>query len=121
MRALPKAQIIPFSAFWLRSSVVSVLISLISDTWVNGPHDIKLIWVSHVSLMRCTNARAWRTPPISVKFFPIGPYVMGLSIVTLATRSFRPTFWSGSEWIDSPKHISTHYTLIDLFILHLEA
>ncbi|ONI28293.1 hypothetical protein PRUPE_1G136100 [Prunus persica] len=34
---------IPFSAFWLRSSVVSVLISLISDMWVNDPHDIKLI------------------------------------------------------------------------------
>ena len=27
------SQIIPFSAFWLRSSVVSVLISLISDMW----------------------------------------------------------------------------------------
>ncbi|CAI0435450.1 unnamed protein product, partial [Linum tenue] len=64
-----QAQFIPFSAFWLRSSVVSVLISLISDTWVNGPHDIKLIWVSHVSPMRCTTARAWRTPPISVKLF----------------------------------------------------
>ena len=37
--------IIPFSAFWLRSSVVSVLISLISDTWANGPHDIKLIFL----------------------------------------------------------------------------
>ncbi|KAB2042102.1 hypothetical protein ES319_D02G192400v1 [Gossypium barbadense] len=35
---------IPFSAFWLRSSVVSVLISLISDTWVIGPHDIKFIF-----------------------------------------------------------------------------
>ena len=35
---------IPFSAFWLRSSVVSVLISLISDTWTNGSHDIKLIF-----------------------------------------------------------------------------
>ncbi|KAL3004575.1 hypothetical protein AAZX31_08G171700 [Glycine max] len=29
-------QSIPFSAFWLRSSVVSVLISLISDMWVRG-------------------------------------------------------------------------------------
>ncbi|KAF8050084.1 hypothetical protein N665_2050s0008 [Sinapis alba] len=28
---------IPFSAFWLRSSVVSVFISLISDIWVIGP------------------------------------------------------------------------------------
>ena len=36
-------QIIPFSAFWLRSSVVSVLISLISDTWPIRPHDINLI------------------------------------------------------------------------------
>ncbi|CAI0416116.1 unnamed protein product, partial [Linum tenue] len=59
---------IPFSAFWLRSSVVSVLISLISDTWANGPHDIKLIWASRVSPMRCNIARAWRTPPILVKY-----------------------------------------------------
>ena len=36
-------KIIPFSAFWLRSSVVSVLISLISDTWPIRPHDINLI------------------------------------------------------------------------------
>ncbi|CAI0399077.1 unnamed protein product, partial [Linum tenue] len=43
--ALAAVQIIPFSAFWLRSSVVSVLISLISDTWANGPHDIKLIFL----------------------------------------------------------------------------
>ena len=35
--------LIPFSAFWLRSSVVSVLISLISDTWPIGSHDINLI------------------------------------------------------------------------------
>uniref|UniRef100_U5FU07 Uncharacterized protein n=1 Tax=Populus trichocarpa TaxID=3694 RepID=U5FU07_POPTR len=38
-------KLIPFSAFWLRSSVVSVLISLISDTWANGPHDIKFIFL----------------------------------------------------------------------------
>jgi hypothetical protein len=36
---------IPFSAFWLRSSVVMVLISLISDTWPIGPHDIKFIFL----------------------------------------------------------------------------
>ena len=64
---------IPFSAFWLRSSVVSVLISLISDTWANGPHDIKLIfqgwgpitaaccWGSRASPQRCSTALAWRT------------------------------------------------------------
>jgi hypothetical protein len=34
---------IPFSAFWLRSSVVSVLISLVSDTRLTEPHDINLI------------------------------------------------------------------------------
>ncbi|CAI0407821.1 unnamed protein product, partial [Linum tenue] len=73
-------QIIPFSAFWLRSSVVSVLISLISDTWANGPHDIKLIFIggeahywsllqgpSRVSPLCCTIAWAWRTPPIQVQ------------------------------------------------------
>ena len=32
------------SAFWLRSSVVSILISLISDIWVISPHDIKKIF-----------------------------------------------------------------------------
>uniref|UniRef100_A0A2C9U0P8 Uncharacterized protein n=1 Tax=Manihot esculenta TaxID=3983 RepID=A0A2C9U0P8_MANES len=66
-------KLIPFSAFWLRSSVVSVLISLISDTWAIGPHDIKLLflwggsitvacyWGSRSSPLRCTTARAWRT------------------------------------------------------------
>uniref|UniRef100_A0A6N2N4D4 Uncharacterized protein n=1 Tax=Salix viminalis TaxID=40686 RepID=A0A6N2N4D4_SALVM len=66
---------IPFSAFWLRSSVVSVLISLISDTWANGSYDIKFIfrggvsitvaccWGSQPSPLRCTTALAWRAPP----------------------------------------------------------
>ena len=36
---------IPFSAFWLRSSVVSVLISLISDMRDIVPHDINLIFL----------------------------------------------------------------------------
>ncbi len=36
---------IPFSAFWLRSSVVSVLISLISDTRLIEPHDMNLIFL----------------------------------------------------------------------------
>ena len=40
-----KEKSIPFSAFWLRSSVVSVLISLISDTWFIEPHDIKCIFL----------------------------------------------------------------------------
>ncbi len=38
-------EFIPFSAFWLRSSVVSVLISLISDTRLIEPHDINLIFL----------------------------------------------------------------------------
>ncbi|KAG4157333.1 hypothetical protein ERO13_D02G056933v2, partial [Gossypium hirsutum] len=68
---------IPFSAFWLRSSVVSVLISLISDTWSIGSHDIKFIfrvgesitvacyWGSRASPGFCTIAWAWRTTPNS--------------------------------------------------------
>ncbi|KAJ4824878.1 hypothetical protein Tsubulata_007182 [Turnera subulata] len=71
---------IPFSAFWLRSSVVSVLISLISDTWAIGPLDIKLIfvrggstavacyWDPRASPKRCTTARAWRTLQFQLKF-----------------------------------------------------
>ena len=70
-------QIIPFSAFWLRSSVVSVLISLISDTWPIGSHDIKLIsygerpttvacyWGLCASPMRCTVAWAIKKRKIS--------------------------------------------------------
>ena len=50
-----KGKTIPFSAFWLRSSVVSVLISLISDTWFIEPHDIKCIFLgggpTHNSLL----------------------------------------------------------------------
>ncbi|CAL9135859.1 unnamed protein product [Musa acuminata var. zebrina] len=37
IRGISFVQSIPFSAFWLRSSVVSVLISLISDTWIIDP------------------------------------------------------------------------------------
>uniref|UniRef100_B9MX99 Uncharacterized protein n=1 Tax=Populus trichocarpa TaxID=3694 RepID=B9MX99_POPTR len=78
-RKLTSAEsVIPFSAFWLRSSVVSVLISLISDTWANGSHDIKFIflgggsitvacyWGSRASPLRCTIALAWRSPPALV-------------------------------------------------------
>jgi len=36
---------ISFSAFWLRSSVVSVLICLISDMRLIEPHDINLIFL----------------------------------------------------------------------------
>ncbi|CAL9114903.1 unnamed protein product [Musa acuminata var. zebrina] len=36
-KVVANGKLIPFSAFWLRSSVVSVLISLISDTWVIDP------------------------------------------------------------------------------------
>ena len=50
-RALP----VPFSAFWLRSSVVSVLISLISDTRCIASFEI-----NSISLMGVLNAKlAW--------------------------------------------------------------
>ncbi|EYU38105.1 hypothetical protein MIMGU_mgv1a018612mg, partial [Erythranthe guttata] len=45
-----KEKLIPFSAFWLRSSVVSVLISLISDMWAIGSHDIKFIFLGGRSI-----------------------------------------------------------------------
>jgi hypothetical protein len=52
---------IPFSAFWLRSSVVSVLISLISDTRVIDPHDINLIFLGCGSIRQlAARARARR-------------------------------------------------------------
>ncbi|CAN7102722.1 unnamed protein product, partial [Brassica rapa subsp. narinosa] len=38
------------SAFWLRSSVVSVLISLISDMWAIGPLDINSIFLGRKSI-----------------------------------------------------------------------
>ncbi|KAG7991337.1 hypothetical protein I3843_02G069700 [Carya illinoinensis] len=88
-RRVPE-QSIPFSAFWLRSSVVSVLISLISDTWPIGSHDIKLIfqggrpitvaccWDLRASPMRCTSARARRTPSKSIQI-PLINHVLSCS------------------------------------------
>jgi len=70
----------PFSAFWLRSSVVSVLIRLISDMWVNDSHDIKLLfwreesntiacyWDSQVLPKCCTIAWAWHALKFSLSF-----------------------------------------------------
>ena len=66
-----------FSAFWLRSSVVSVLISLISDTSpTRGPY-IKLIfgtWSWKRGLLRPLHASTWYcstsrngAPPLNVK------------------------------------------------------
>ncbi|BBN09126.1 hypothetical protein MPTK1_4g17340 [Marchantia polymorpha subsp. ruderalis] len=46
-----RSKTIPFSAFWLRSSVVYVLISLISDTRVIDPHDINHISFTGASPM----------------------------------------------------------------------
>ncbi|KAG6726788.1 hypothetical protein I3842_02G097200 [Carya illinoinensis] len=70
----PRMQLALIDKLKLLSSVVSVLISLISDTWPIGSHDIKLIflggvpitvacyWGSRASPLRCTTASAWRTP-----------------------------------------------------------
>ncbi|KAL1074212.1 hypothetical protein V6Z11_D11G274600 [Gossypium hirsutum] len=82
--AISSLEGIPFSAFWLRSSVVSVLISLISDTWAIGSHDIKFIflggmpttvacyWGSRASPTRCTIAWVRRTlPNESLKFMDV--------------------------------------------------
>ena len=40
-----------FSAFWLRSSVVSVLISLISDSPLTGGRDVKLIFLGGAAVL----------------------------------------------------------------------
>ncbi|ONI30120.1 hypothetical protein PRUPE_1G232200, partial [Prunus persica] len=73
------------------SSVVSVLISLISDTWAIGPHDIKLIslrggpntvacyWGLRASPLRCTAALAWRTLQLQFKMLKMP----AISTVTL--------------------------------------
>ncbi|KAK9713946.1 hypothetical protein RND81_06G060200 [Saponaria officinalis] len=53
---------IPFSAFWLRSSVVSVLISLISDMW-GVAHLVACCLGHHPSPKRYTTAWARRTSP----------------------------------------------------------
>ncbi|RID60645.1 hypothetical protein BRARA_F03786, partial [Brassica rapa] len=71
----PNAQFIPFSAFWLRSSVVSVFINLISDMWAIGRKPVKIACylgfheslsgfsrIAHAA-MRCTIARTWLNPP----------------------------------------------------------
>ena len=53
---------IPFSAFWLRSSVVSVLISLISDTSPIWGLHIKWIfgsWSRNRGLLRPLHASTW--------------------------------------------------------------
>ncbi|WVZ77513.1 hypothetical protein U9M48_025371 [Paspalum notatum var. saurae] len=61
-------QLIPFSAFWLRSSVVSVLISLISDIVYNNGLPLRLLGVAQA--LHCSLGR--RTPnQINFKFFII--------------------------------------------------
>ncbi|CAI0435449.1 unnamed protein product, partial [Linum tenue] len=87
-RALLQAQFIPFSAFWLRSSVVSVLISLISDTWVNGPHDIKLIflggeahhWSLLQGLLKCRPCVALLHGPGAPHQFQFNDFSIGLKV-----------------------------------------
>uniref|UniRef100_A0A6N2LCY0 Uncharacterized protein n=1 Tax=Salix viminalis TaxID=40686 RepID=A0A6N2LCY0_SALVM len=63
-------QSIPFSAFWLRSSVVSVLISLISDT--GRFTAVACYWNLLVSPMRYTTAMAWRALQFPIKIHRSG-------------------------------------------------
>ena len=70
-----------FSAFWLRSSVVSVLISLISNTESTALHDIKLIFGrGPVTCCACTTART-----------PVAPVLHCLG-------SGRPTSYHDNTW-----------------------
>ncbi|KAF9664942.1 hypothetical protein SADUNF_Sadunf16G0070900 [Salix dunnii] len=62
------SQIIPFSAFWLRSSVVSVLISLISDTWAIGPHGSPQWLATGIFKRRqCVTLLQWPGAPSNLK------------------------------------------------------
>ncbi|KAF9688217.1 hypothetical protein SADUNF_Sadunf02G0174300 [Salix dunnii] len=93
---------IPFSAFWLRSSVVSVLISLISDTWAIGPHDIKFIFQGgrpitvaccrglQASPERCTAVQAWRSPPVILPGFIACKTVNFRTLSYLGLKPYQP-------------------------------
>jgi hypothetical protein len=75
----------PFSAFWLRSSFVSVLISLISDTWPNGrvPTTVACYWVA-LERRPCVAPRAWRTlTQINSKFVLCAQFLVLLKSFTL--------------------------------------
>ncbi|RID62320.1 hypothetical protein BRARA_E01402, partial [Brassica rapa] len=62
-------QIIPFSAFWLRSSVVSVLISLIFDMWVIGRKSTKIACIWAFASRPCV-ALLHGLAPITVYLLP---------------------------------------------------
>ncbi|KAF9677903.1 hypothetical protein SADUNF_Sadunf08G0156300 [Salix dunnii] len=67
IKARGSMKLIPFSAFWLRSSVVSVLISLISDTWGECPSRQLAARGSRASPVFRTTALAWRTLHLEFK------------------------------------------------------
>jgi hypothetical protein len=72
---------IPFSAFWLRSSVVSVLISLVSDTRLIEPHDINLIFFG-CRLIRQLAVRAReRRLGMALSSWQAQPYPLGSQII----------------------------------------
>ena len=64
---------IPFSASWLRSSVVSVLISLISDTGDIVPHDINLIFLGCRSIRQLAARSCERRLGLALPSWPAQP------------------------------------------------
>ena len=85
----------PFSAFWLRSSVVSVLFSLISETWFIEPYDINLIfWAGGLNAML-----AWQS------------HQLGLGIALQPSSSRPPTNTSSI-------HATNNDTCIIKFLPH---
>ena len=79
-----------FSAFWLRSSVVSVLISLISNTESTALHDIKLIF-GRGPVTRCACTTAW-TPvaPVLHCLRERQTHILSLSFRSLSSFMHRP-------------------------------
>jgi len=73
---------IPFSA--------SVLISLISDTWANGPHDIKLIFQGWgpITAACCWGSRA--SPSVAVLHWPGAPSISKKCFGLLPKELFIP-------------------------------
>ena len=69
----------PFSAFWLRSCVVSVLISLIADTWFIEPLSIRSIFLGGFPAVQGFGEAHKHIPITSPKLKPLPPTTLALN------------------------------------------
>jgi len=97
-------EFIPFSAFWLRSSVVSVLISLISDTRLIEPHDINLIFLGSGAVRQLA---AW-------------PRVRRLGLALLPRPAHPSHHWDPNKVKqDLNLHFETVQTIVDVVSIEI--